>query len=587
MKRFKINYVVIGVIAALLTWALWFNVPWHTMRDDKLSEIKSRGTLRVSTLAAPLSFDNTNGKPTGLDYELVKRFADYLGVKLVIHQRANLDELFDDLAGDRADLLAAGLIYNNDRLRRFTTGPAYYYVSQQLVYRLGRARPKSLGALQGRLVVASGSAHDALLQDLRKTKYPDLHWEVSSDLGSKALLQQVAEGKLDYTLADSSTIGLMQRVHPQLAVAFDVSEDEPVTWYLRRRDSDNLSAALLDFYSKMNDEGTIARLEEKYLGHVGSFDYVDTKTFLASIDATLPALQSLFKRYSTEIDWKLLAAISYQESHWDPQAVSPTGVRGLMMLTRATAASLGITDRQDAEQSIRGGALYLARMIKKVPDSIPDDEKIWFALAAYNMGYAHMLDARALTAKQKGNPDSWVDVKLRLPMLSQPRYYQQTTYGYARGQQAYNYVENIRRYEMSLTGYLQEKEKKAALQLAAGGSKPSADSPTAPAPAKATGDTAKQNPLAPPAPAKAMGDIAKQNPPALPAKATGDIAKQNPLAPPAPAKATSDIAKQNPLAPPAPAKAMGDIAKQNPPALPASAAILSSDTAPALAKASR
>ncbi|WP_413721183.1 membrane-bound lytic murein transglycosylase MltF [Sodalis sp. RH23] len=486
LKRFKLNYVVTGVIAVLLTWALWLNVPWHSMQDDKLSQIKARGTLRVSTIDAPLSFYTANNQQTGFDYELAKRFADYLGVRLVIRQRHTLNELFDDLDNDDADLLAAGLLYNNDRLQRFTTGPAYYYVSQQLVYRLGQPRPKNLGALQGRLAVSSGSAHISLLRGLKETKYPQLQWEVSSDLSSKALLEQVAEGKLDYTLVDSATVGLLQRVHPQLAVAFDVSDEEPVTWYLPRRNSDNLSAALLDFFSGQEADGTMARLEEKYLGHVGSFDYVDTKTFLTSIDATLPTLQGLFQQYAKEIDWKLLAAISYQESHWNPQAVSPTGVRGLMMLTRATADSLGITDRLDIEQSIRGGALYLERMMQKVPDTIPEDEKIWFALTAYNMGYAHMLDARALTAKQQGNPDSWVDVKLRLPMLSQPRYYQQTTYGYARGQQAYNYVENIRRYEMSLNGYLEEKEKKAA-QLAATEAEPLAPSPAAtpgPAPAK-------------------------------------------------------------------------------------------------------
>lgn len=185
------------------------------------------------------------------------------------------------------------------------------------------------------------------------------------------------------------------------------------------------------------------------------------KRSLTLFDATLPALQPLFERYARDIDWKLLAAISYQESHWDPLATSATGLRGLMMLTRPTADSLGIGDRTNAEQSVRGGALYLSRMMQRVPDTISEDEKILFALA-YNMGYAHMLDARALMAKQQGNPDSWVDVKLRLPMLSQPRYYKQTLYGYARGQQAYNYVENIRRYEISLVGYLQQKEKKAA-----------------------------------------------------------------------------------------------------------------------------
>ncbi len=262
------------------------------------------------------------------------------------------------------------------------------------------------------------------------------------------------------------TVGLLQRIHPQLAVAFDITDEEPVTWYLPRNADSSLNAAMLDFYSQMGEEGTMARLEEKYLGHVGTFDYVDTRTFLRAIDNTLPDIKPLFEKYAASMDWRLLAAISYQESHWNPQATSPTGVRGMMMLTRNTADSLNVDDRLDPEQSIRGGSEYLQRMMDKVPASVPDDERIWFALAAYNMGYAHMLDVRRLTAKQGGNPDSWADVKLRLPMLSQKRYYAQTAYGYARGHEAYNYVENIRKYQLSLVGYLQEQERRLAQRSA-------------------------------------------------------------------------------------------------------------------------
>ncbi|VDZ59240.1 Membrane-bound lytic murein transglycosylase F precursor [Serratia odorifera] len=164
----------------------------------------------------------------------------------------------------------------------------------------------------------------------------------------------MADGKLDYTLGDSVTIALLQRIHPQLAVAFDATDEEPVTWYLKRSNDDSLYAALLDFYSQMVEDGTLARLEEKYLGHVGSFDYVDTKTFLSAIDSVLPTFQPLFEKYANIIDWKLLAAIAYQESHWNPLATSPTGVRGLMMLTRATADGLGVNDRLDPEESIQG-----------------------------------------------------------------------------------------------------------------------------------------------------------------------------------------------------------------------------------------
>ncbi len=461
MKRLKINYILIGVVALLLALALWPNIAWRGGQGGQLEAIKARGELRVSTLNSPLTYFTTPQGPSGLDYELAKSFANYLGVKLVVIPHQNINDLFDDLDDDNADILAAGLIYNRDRLSRSSTGPAYYSVSQQLVYRLGTTRPKTFADIKGKLAVASGSAHVSTLKQLKQNKYPDLSWEASSDMTSKELLEQVADGKLDYTIGDSVTIALLQRIHPQLAVAFDITDEEPVTWYLKRSDDDSLYAALLDFYSQRVEDGTLARLEEKYLGHVGSFDYVDTKTFLSAIDSVLPTFRSLFEKYASEIDWKLLAAIAYQESHWNPQATSPTGVRGLMMLTRATAEGLGVTDRLDPEQSIQGGALYLQRLMEKVPDTVPEDERIWFALAAYNMGWGHMLDARKLTKSQQGNPDSWVDVKQRLPMLSQKRYYPSLTYGYARGREAYNYVENIRRYQVSLVGYLLEKEKKA------------------------------------------------------------------------------------------------------------------------------
>lgn len=464
LKRLTLNYFFIGVITLLLMLALWPNIPWHSGQDTQLNQILSRGELRISTLNSPLTYTVSNGTPSGLDYELAKRFADYLGVKLVVSARPNLDALFDDLDNDNADLLAAGLIYNHERLDRFRAGPTYYSVSQQLVYRMEATRPKNLEKLSGRLAVTSGSAHIATLRDLKSNKYPALSWEAASDLSTQDLLKQVAQGALDYTLADSVTIGLMQRIHPQLSVAFDLSDEEPVTWYMRHTQDDSLYAALLDFFSQTVEDGTLARLEEKYLGHVGEFDYVDTRTFLSAIDNTLPDLQPLFAKYASDIDWKLLAAISYQESHWNPLATSPTGVRGLMMLTRNTAESLNVTDRLDPEQSISGGARYLAHMMEKMPESIPEEEKIWFALASYNMGYAHLLDARKLTEKQKGNPDSWADVKVRLPMLSQKRYYAQTTYGYARGHEAYNYVENIRRYMLSLEGYLTEKANKTQQQ---------------------------------------------------------------------------------------------------------------------------
>ena len=467
MKKLKINYLLIGLVTLLLAAALWPSIPWFGKPENRIAAIKERGELRVSTVQSPLTYTTVNDKDYGLDYELAQQFADYLGVKLKVTVRQNISQLFDDLDHGDADMLAAGLVYNSERIKSYQAGPTYYSVSQQLVYRVGSTRPKNLSNVTAdQLTIAPGQVVISDLQNLQAQKYPDLSWTVDEKRSSADLMQAVIDGKLDYTIADSVAIGLFQRVHPELAVALDVTDEQPVTWFSLQDDDNTLSAAMLDFFNNINEDGTLARLEEKYLGHGDDFDYVDTRSFLRAVDSVLPDLQPLFEKYASEIDWKLLAAISYQESHWDPLDTSPTGVRGLMMLTKNTAQSLGLSDRTDAEQSISGGMRYLQDMMSKVPDSVPQDEKIWFALAAYNMGYAHMLDARALTAKQKGNPDSWADVKQRLPLLSQKPWYSKLTYGYARGHEAYAYVENIRKYQISLVGYLQEKEKKATEEMA-------------------------------------------------------------------------------------------------------------------------
>ena len=467
LKKLKINYLLIGVVTLLLAAALWPSLPWMGKPENRVAGIIARGELRVSTINSPLTYAAINNKDYGLDYELAKRFADYLGVKLKVTVRQNISQLFDDLDAGKTDMLAAGLVYNTERVKNYQAGPTYYSVSQQLVYRVGGNRPRTLAGINAeQLAIAPG--HVALndLQALKESKYPDLNWRVDEKRGTTALMQAVIDGTLEYTVADSVAVSLFQRVHPELAVALDISDEQPVTWFSEKSEDNSLSAAMLDFYNSMNEDGTLARLEEKYLGHGNDFDYVDTRTFLRAVQNTLPDLKPLFEKYARQIDWRLLAAIAWQESHWDPQATSPTGVRGMMMLTRNTAQSLGLTDRTDAEQSLDGGMRYLQDMMAKVPEAIPKEERIWFALAAYNMGYAHMLDAMALTKKQKGNPNSWSDVKQRLPLLSQKPYYSRLKYGYARGHEAYAYVENIRKYHISLVGYLSEQERKAAQEMA-------------------------------------------------------------------------------------------------------------------------
>ncbi|MGJ7096137.1 membrane-bound lytic murein transglycosylase MltF [Vibrio hannami] len=429
---------------------------------SELDKIRERGVLRVGTLNNQLAYYIGPDGPTGLDYELAKRFADELGVKLEIKPAYRLSGLFPALDKNEIDIVAAGLSQSAERIKQYRAAPAYYYVSEQVVYKTGSWRPRNLDKLierlnetEDKLTVVAGSQFEKTLNHLELVN-PELKYDINRNSDVKDLLRQVSNGELAYTVADSVELSLTQRLYPDIALAFELTEDLPVSWYMRKSDDESLYALLIEFFGSMNSSGDLAQLEEKYFGHVDSFDYVDTRAFIRALDSKLPKWEPLFKEYSGEFDWRLIAALSYQESHWNPKAKSPTGVRGMMMLTLPTAKIVGVKDRLDPEQSIKGGVKYLKGIVERVPDSIAEHEKIWFALASYNVGYGHMLDARRLTRAQGGNPDAWTDVKDRLPLLKKKKYYSQTRYGYARGDEARNYVENIRRYYQSIIGHVEK-----------------------------------------------------------------------------------------------------------------------------------
>ncbi|ODP96930.1 MULTISPECIES: membrane-bound lytic murein transglycosylase MltF [Salinivibrio] len=428
---------------------------WHFDDRTTLEKIRDRGVLRVGTLNNQLSYYIGPNGPTGLDYDLAKRFADKLGVKLEMTPTYTLSGLFPALERGDVDIIAAGLTITPQRLDAFRPGPAYYFVSQQVVYKNGHWRPRDVDDFNrddAVMAVVEGSSHDLTLQSLKQA-HPALSWQVVQDADDDELLKQVANGDIDFTIADSVDIALIQRTHPDITVAMELSEDEPVAWFMKKQGDSSVYALMVEFFGDLAQSGELAILEEKYFGHVDQFDYVDTRAFLRAIESKLPKWEPLFKKYANEFDWRLLAALSYQESHWNPRAISPTGVRGMMMLTLPTAKSVGVRNRLDPEQSIKGGALYLQRVLERVPDSVNPHERIWFALASYNIGFGHMMDARRLTEAQGANPNSWSDVKKRLPMLAKRQYYTQTRYGYARGYEALSYVENIRRYYQSILGY--------------------------------------------------------------------------------------------------------------------------------------
>ncbi|GGP39066.1 membrane-bound lytic murein transglycosylase F [Shewanella algicola] len=419
--------------------------PVDIQQVDIAAPAQKRSVLKVGTLYGPQIYLNSELGETGFDFEMAQRFADYLSLPLEMLPYTDRKALFKALKDNDIDIIAAGIAKTPNRSQQFKLGPTLYKVNQVLVYKEGTPEPKDIGTLSGEITVMANSSSVNTLTQLQKD-YPELMWNQVSDKDNEELFALIAKGELNYTISDSNSLLINQRFLPELRAGMILEEKVEVVWLLPPKESDRLMSQLLAFWHKEKRAGTLEHLNEKYFGHVKRFDYVDTRAFIRAIDNILPEYRGMFEEYAGELDWRKLAAASYQESHWNPTARSPTGVRGMMMLTRPTATYVGVDNRLDAEQSIRGGAFYLKDMLDRLPESIADSQRVWFALAAYNIGLGHVEDARRLTESMGMDPSAWRDVKKVLPLLQQSKYYKQTRYGYARGSEAVHYVDSIRRY---------------------------------------------------------------------------------------------------------------------------------------------
>jgi membrane-bound lytic murein transglycosylase F len=432
-------------------------------QSNSLNDVLDSGVLKVGTTYGLTTYYNGATGPVGFEYELADGFAQYLGVKLEVFPYYTLSELFPQLQNQHLDLIAAGISVSPERARKFKFGPGYQRVSEKLVFKQGKIWPRDISTLNGNLLVVSGSSHSESLRAYQQLN-EQLTWQETDDKDVEELLEMVLSEELDYTIADSNILALMRRRYPELSIGFSVSPEQDIAWAVNKEQDDSLLAALIEYKGVIQSNGVLATLEDKYFGHLRQFNYVDTVEFIKAAKQTLPTYRPWFQAYANDLDWRLIAAMSYQESHWQPDAVSVTGVRGMMMLTLDTAKDLGIESRLDPEQSIKGGATYLSNLNQRIPDRIEYPDRLWFALAAYNIGLGHLEDARVLTDRQGANPDLWIDVKIRLLQLRQKIYYKTTNYGYARGNEAVIYVDNIRRYYDSLM-WLDEQQPEIEVEL--------------------------------------------------------------------------------------------------------------------------
>jgi membrane-bound lytic murein transglycosylase F len=441
-------------LRTLLLFAALLSLLCGCEQPDSLEQILARGELVVVSRNSPTTYYLDKNGPTGFEYALAARLAQELGVDLRMETAFNLPDVFTKLQRHQANIAAAGLTLTEQRAASYPHTTPYLKSTPLVVSVADEFQPRSIPDLVGlRIVVLAGSSHAEMLRSLKGSEAPDLQWEEIDEADTPQLLELLDAGQADLAIIDSSELIVQQSLNPGLQVAFELTREQELVWYLAPAiDNTRLQGFIDDFTQRLQRDGTLAQLREQYFGHMVDISPDRADEFARDIQETLPVYETLIKQVANEyqMDWQLLAALAYKESQWNPKATSPTGVRGMMMLTEPTAREFGVDNRLDAAQSLRGGARYLKDIVRRLPKRIQEPDRTWMALAAYNIGIAHLEDARVLTQRQGGDPNLWQDVMQRLPLLQKTEYFKDTRYGYARGVEALSLVQNIRHYRSTL-----------------------------------------------------------------------------------------------------------------------------------------
>ncbi|MHB8914321.1 MAG: membrane-bound lytic murein transglycosylase MltF [Thiobacillus sp.] len=427
----------------LLAWAL------HACTEPPPPAPEKTSELVVSTRQGPGTYYiNHAGKIAGFEYDLVSAFARKEGWAVRWDVRDNTEAVISSIETASAHFAAAGLTESMVHARLLRAGPMLFETPVLVVYRNGKTRPTNPASLSGKKIAILENSGLSLIMLRLKLKLPGLTWQNVDAVWPEELLARLDHGEYDAVLVNSMDFELARNAFPNLAVAFALDYKQKIVWALPRNTSPELVGKLESFISEARKNETLKRIYERYYGHTNRLNNQDVLGILDRRKKLLPKLRRHFHEAQTltGIDWRLLAAIGYQESKWDPNATSPTGVRGLMMLTGDTADRMGVQNRLDARQSILGGARYLVLMKKTLPRRIPEPDRTWIALAAYNQGQGHMEDARRIAQARGDHPDHWADVKESLPLLSRGGYENVMRYGGARGGEALIFTENIRAY---------------------------------------------------------------------------------------------------------------------------------------------
>lgn len=450
MKSFLTkHFILLSLIIVTLGVVRFCVLMQHQKIDTTLNTVEKiykNGKLRLITNKAINTYYLYNNKPTGFEYDLAREFAKFMNVELDIIT-PGWNNMFASLDQDKGDFIAAGLSITAQRLDYADFSIPYMTIQQRVIHHNLIFCPKNIEKMELKTfhVRRGTSYHDRLAQI--KASGVDLEYVLHNNIPTEELISMVHTREIKFTIANSNIALLNRRFFPDIRIGIPIQERESLAWAVRKNDGEMLKQ-VNKFFLHATNTGILKRITAKYYGNINNFDAYELKKFHERIKTRLPKYQEMIKAESAKhgFDWRLMAAIVYQESHFDPNARSFTNVRGLMQVTERTAREMGIKNRLDPQQSIRAGIKYLALMYKRFDYIEDESQRLLFALASYNVGYGHVKDAMGLAKKKGHDPNTWQGLKAALPLLSKAKYYNQTKYGYARGWEPVHYVERIQTY---------------------------------------------------------------------------------------------------------------------------------------------
>ena len=467
----KISYTLIAAFFAVSFFTFgWLSHSAYTpgkriKKVSLLDKIKKEKVLNVVLLNSPSTYYiGTEGRQ-GFEFDLLKSYAKSIDVELNIKTAHTVQEAISLSRDPSIHITSASLAKTEERKNMFHFGPSYFEVQEQVICHRGMLHtskfPRDVEDLEGlKITVGEGTSYSETILSLQNDGF-EINATITDEFSTEELLAKVASHEIDCTIADSNVYAINLRYFTEIALAFSISGREQLAWVLPKG-AKELESSMYGWLNTFNQSGKMAQLRDHYYSYVLFFDYYNTKMFYKRIKSRLPQYEKYFKETGAKysIPWTLLASISYQESHWNPKAKSFTGVKGLMMLTRHTAKLLGVKNRLDPQASITGGTRHIKQMIKFVPKEVLGENRLKFALAAYNVGMGHIHDAQSLAKKIGLNQNIWSDLKIVLPLLSQKKYYKNLKYGYARGEEPVRYVEAIYNFRNILENTNNETPKK-------------------------------------------------------------------------------------------------------------------------------